>query len=427
MNIIASKRANLLSKYVSRKYKTYVVAGYPRATGAITSTKRYSFDNYTLIEIPTLFPKLVRSRATTQDRISKLSLLSRHCKIELLPVLELLFPISPGGMLFHNKSRFIREIDKIVVANKNKKIIAFASYGPLFVLRIGSYLKKKYSNVQFMIDFRDWGYNYYEGLLYRSIVFRNIMGRLTRNADLVSAVSSILLRKYTKYFSLDASKTIYLPNGYDNSETSIVSPIHKDSSCNSFVIAYTGSIHIKSINPEKFVMALRRVDVAAQSCEVDVCLKFIYAGKDSELIRYYFRKHHLLHILEDRKFVSREESLKIQGEADLLLLLTYTGVYKESFGSIITGKIYEYLLSPAPILVIGQDNWELGALISTKDGSGLINNNEESIYNFLLQTIRSKGRQREENDEFRDAIKMYSYENISNRLVDFIGSSKERS
>jgi len=158
---------------------------------------------------------------------------------------------------------------------------------------------------------------------------------------------------------------------------------------------------------------------------IDTRLTFVYAGKDSDVVQYYFSKYGMEEILEDRKLVSREESQRIQSESDLLLLLTYTGKYNEIFGSIVTGKIYEYLLCNVPILVIGQENWELAPLIRMKHGSSLVPNREENIYAYLVQSIRSRKSHRKETDEFRNRLRAYSYETISSSLVEFLEFQKQ--
>lgn len=78
--------------------------------------------------------------------------------------------------------------------------------------------------------------------------------------------------------------------------------------------------------------------------------------------------------------VSRKESLRIQSESDVLLLLTWNDPSEKG---VYTGKIFEYIGNAKPILVIGsRDN--VAAELVRENGFGIVAGKMEEVEEFLL-------------------------------------------
>jgi glycosyltransferase involved in cell wall biosynthesis len=276
----------------------------------------------------------------------------------------------------------------------------------------------KYNNLFYIIDFRDWGYKYYEGYFYNSLIFRIFQNHTIKNADYITSVSNILASKYRIYFKINNNKLLFLPNGYDNLISAKLEDGYKRQNDKTICISYTGSIHIEKRNPETLIKAISLVIKKLKNEKYDIKIKFIYAGKDNEIIERYFKKYGIINILEDRGFVTREESIKIQNSSDILILLSYTGKYNEIYGSIITGKVYEYLISSADILAIAQKNWEMKELIMKKGNSIVLENREIDIVDYLYKYIKNKlyVNKSDLNFIYHEEIKQYSYINIAKKL-----------
>lgn len=416
INIIASLRAEKISKYISQYFKTYIISGIPKNLIKNNQKLKNNIDigKSELIEIPSLYDKnKSQSKKNNQNKNKKLQ---KKIKIELLPLIEYFFPVSPGGMVYHNKKLFINEIKKVINVNKGKKIVIFASFGPSFVLRIASKIKKYNHDIFLINDFRDWAYKYYEGAFYNSYFFKKFTRKMIKNSNISTFVSNVMKDYYCKRLNIDKNKLFFLPNGYD--EKNEIGSEKNLLNNNFFNIVYTGSFHHQCINPRNFLKAMNLLLNKFPNLKSKV--RFIYLGKDGNYLFNYIKENKLEEIFIDKGFVSRDDSLKIQNSADLLLLITYTGKNNILGDSIITGKFYEYINTKTMILALGTPNWEMKNVLESDNASKLINNNNiEEIVSFLYHVINRKNKKIDINKR-REAIKEFSYRKISKKLYKII-------
>jgi len=416
MNIIASSRAEKISKYLSHKMQTYIVAGLPKEFlhNEENLKKNVDIGNANLIEIPSIFDransKNGKSEAKNMEIIKKI-------KIELLPVVEYFLPVSPGGMIYHNQRLYLEKIQDIINSNKTKKVVLFASFGPSFILRIAYKIKKNNKNVILINDFRDWAYKYYEGRFYNGYLFKKFTKKMIENSDVSTFVSNKLLIYYNEKLKLKNKKLYFLPNGFDH-EFNNKKNKYDNNKKDIFNIVYTGSFHHKCRNPYNFLRALKIL--IEEHPELENKINFIYLGKDGDYLYKYINELELNDIFVNKGLVDKEESIKMQNEADLLLLITYTGKDKIVGESIITGKFYEYINSNSKILTLGAEGWEMKDVLEADNVSKIISNDDiQGIKNYLYEIITNPDITMNLNKREK-MIADFSYKNISEKLYTII-------
>ncbi|MBM7560335.1 hypothetical protein [Marinitoga litoralis] len=337
---IASLRIEKLGKYISKKFPTVIISGKP-----MKEKKNYDIGNSKLIEVNyKSFSKNISGEKNLENQ-KKLN------KYNLYGHLEYFFPIAPGGKRLYN----IKELEKILIKEIeqfNGKIFLIASYGPFFILKLAVKLKQKYKSKVFLIeDFRDMigKFNPHHST---NIFIENAIPKIIKNADILLTVSQYMGKRFIENYNLIPDKLYVLYNGFDG-EYSFKSFNKNITKKDKLKIVYTGSLYEqsnRSIIP--FIEGLKKINNKKN-------IEFIYCGKDYRLVDELFKKNGLENILKNKELVDREQALEIQSNADLLLLITYTGNRKDEGIDIISGKFFEYLISEKPILNIGNIKWEL--------------------------------------------------------------------
>lgn len=132
------------------------------------------------------------------------------------------------------------------------------------------------------------------------------------------------------------------------------------------LMVYTGNIYFNLQNPFKFFKAVSKLK--------NKKIKIVIAGNINNKLKNYVTNNKLEHIINFVGFKGREEVIRLQRQADVLLLF---GAFKSPQ---IPSKIYEYIAAKRPILCIRFDPEDNSAKIIKKLKRGIIvNNNEEEI------------------------------------------------
>ena len=181
-----------------------------------------------------------------------------------------------------------------------------------------------------------------------------------RSAAAVLSVSDELCESEMKDLTLK-SRPHLIPNGFDPSE--YVQAPASDSS--RFEVCYTGSLYNPRRVPDVFLDGLRLLFQQAPSLRESI--RFRYMGRSAELMLQLASKYGVEDILCNDGHVTREQAIRAQMQASVLLHLTdSTGVT-----GIATGKIYEYFAAARPILAVPGDNSTADRLI-TSSNTGVI-------------------------------------------------------
>ncbi|MCM8758793.1 MAG: glycosyltransferase [Candidatus Omnitrophica bacterium] len=254
--------------------------------------------------------------------------------LELVP-----FPDSKSGWILPAVYSGIELINQ-------KEIKAIIStYGPASSHFIAHKLKKIFPKIIWVADFRDlWSHNsFHEHCKLKLRFIELIEKRVLSNADLITTVSEPLARELEL---IHGRKTTVIPNGFDPEEYGFEVGID-----NKFSVIYTGSLYQQKRNPEILFMAIKKIIFEDVSIQNDLEVNFY--GTFCKELQNMIEKYNLEKIVKQRGMLSREEIIKAQKRAQVLLLVNRNlpedkGVY--------TGKLFEYLGARRPILAIGYED-----------------------------------------------------------------------
>ena len=409
-NNIASVRCEKFAKYLSINHLIYFI------TSCFPSKQSFrSFDlgQARLVEIPLKYfrydPHVAVNGKFAKEQ-TMFSKLLRRIKAEIKPVLERFLPVSTGGMLLHDYQAYVTELSKII--SDHERTILITTYDPWFSLKLGKLFKKRFpKTVVWLADFRDPSFNLDGSALTKLPVFAYATKRILSMADAVLVVSKKMVEDYQR---LCGDKVFFLPNGYDGK---LFLGECSDDTHEDFKIVYTGSFYPGTRELSWFILALSRIKERKRA--IYSKLKFVYAGKDYEYVQTLFDRFSMLDILENRGFVSRCEALKLQAQADLLLLIGYTGKDPQVGRSMRTGKVYEYLATGRPILVIAPGVWEMREEIECDGVSKVFEKSQTEMMADYIEQL-SRKRSHVDREKREQVIQSYLYENLSKKLEGII-------
>lgn len=298
-------------------------------------------------------------------------------------------------------------LDIINIIQKEGIDIVWITFPPAICFDIAIELKKKL-DIPIISDFRD-GY-VYEPLkkenFIRSIANKRIEQRIVDLSEHIITVSPSVTKYFKTTYGIDNVTTI--TNGYDNDLGA--STERKEG--NIYRIVYTGrlSLSYKDQSIKSFIEAL--VDIV--NTESKIRVDFIIAGELTKQELNYFRKK-IPNNFQYRGLVTREESIELQKQADLLL---FSASSKRK--SIATTKLYEYISVNRPIFALTKGTFAEDIIKSTRTGICLDPNDKSKVKIELSKII-------EENtlDWFNpnfDEIEKYNRQVLTKKLANIFDS-----
>jgi hypothetical protein len=421
-NTIASLRVEKLAKYLSMRTRVTVIAGMPDNIEQ-SELKEYDIGAAKLIEIPAIRLRNKQTVKTIQNtsRIKKLYNIStpiyERLKYWVSPLLEFYFPVSPGGFVWHNLNAFKKALRKEINQSNNPTII-FSTFGPWFPMKLAYSIKSKL-NVYWCADFRDPPYFTTLSPAYKAFFLKTYTKKIIDKSDLITVVNKNMFNSFLS-LSKKREKILFLPNGYDPDDFANYIDNYNDSISPSgklFNIVYTGSLYPsagRDITPIVKMLCNLKKNYPESFSEV----RFHYAGKDWHYVDKVFGKYGLRNILVNHRHIKRKEALSLQKEANLLVLISYSGRDIKKGSGIITGKIYEYINFPTPILAIGDKNGEIRDII-LPDGVSKIflpdEINKGAAY--INSLINSNAKFKFNIDNRKRVLARFSYQNLSLDLL----------
>jgi hypothetical protein len=241
-----------------------------------------------------------------------------------------------------------------------------STYGPDTSHFIANDLMAIRPDLFWVADYRDlWSQN---PMRPWSREIRDRMASLERasvgaHADLVTAVSEDMIVQLSGLFSRDFFMSM---NGFDASESEVLSNIEQKDARESerpIIIAHTGSIYKGHTDPTPLLEAIAGM-IEAGEIEADAIRVEFYGSNLHELdaLAGEPRFRRFVHL---GGYVDLDTSRRIQRNADLLLLLISDDPASKG---IITGKVFEYMISGSPLLCLCPEGFEVRAVV---DGTGV--------------------------------------------------------
>jgi glycosyltransferase involved in cell wall biosynthesis len=257
--------------------------------------------------------------------------------------------------------------------------IIFASAPPFTGLIVAGRLGRAF-NIPWVADFRDlWVDNPYYGYRepgWRKPVDAMIERLMVRNAAALVTVSPLWAEQLRRRHSKPAG-VVY--NGYAE-EDFPQSPLHEDRG-DVLRIRYTGSIYQGFRDPSALFAAIGLLEETLREC-----VRVEFFGDAGDEVLALAERHRVRDRVIVRTPVPYRCALKLQMEADILLLLQWSD--KRDEGNL-PGKIFEYLYARRPILLIGYEHGDAARLIRER-GGGLVSNTPELIRDQLKAWLAQK-------------------------------------
>ncbi|MEG1061751.1 MAG: glycosyltransferase [Oscillospiraceae bacterium] len=300
--------------------------------------------------------------------------------------------------------------------------VVFSTFGPINNLFAGMAYKKKNPKCIWIADFRDHIYSETVHPLSYKKYTEKLMTKTENSADISTAVSLGCLKALGAENSLKAH---VVTNGFDEDDLVNV-PEYNNHINKKFTLAYTGAVY----KERKFDMlfdALRRLIDEGKIDKADLCLN--YAGGYEQELMKQAKQFDLESIIKGHGFIPRKESLLLQMQSHLLILLSQNS---QLIQGAMTGKVFEYMMINRPIVAVIEGdvpNSELAQVI--KNGNFGIcceradKNDVDKLKTYLLSQYKhfKNGEPIDYNPDLNYRYR-FSYEYLSKRIVKLIEQVK---
>ena len=277
---------------------------------------------------------------------------------------------------------------ELMAAKRHDVIVS--SFSPPAAHMIASRLKAQHPEALWLADFRDlWANNHINSA---RGVLRWMEGALEQRtvgtrADALCTVSAPLaddLRSRYPQLPVWVIENGFDPEEFPDWEARLQArrPVS-----GSLRICYAGTLYPGRRDPSPLFDAVNSLIDNGVLDRRQIAIDF-YGQNEKELAEILRRCHGNRHgIVHAHGFVSREESLAAQARSDLLLLLESS---EPAARGVLTGKLFEYLVSGIPVLAVGIDEHNAAAGVLRDTGTGCCATKAEEIAHILSQAIQSK-------------------------------------
>ncbi len=262
------------------------------------------------------------------------------------------------GWYFTSKS----ELKKVIEENKIDAI--YSSSPPYTCSIIANYAKNKLK-VPWIAGFRDPWTDFIQApprWFLPKFIDRRMEKKVFQSADYVE-VAWLGIKKdaLQKYPDLPEYKFIHIPNGFDSDDYPNIE--HKRNDV--FTLTYTGSMYGKR-NPKALFEALEFLIQESKISKNDFTLQFI--GRFGQEVHQMMDESSFRDRIIRINYLPHSESIQKLLESDALLLIVDESKESEE---IVPGKVYEYLGTYKPLLVVAPEQGAIANLIA-ETGAGLI-------------------------------------------------------
>jgi len=251
--------------------------------------------------------------------------------------------------------------------------LIYASAPPFSALVVASKLSQEYG-IPWVAEFRDlWVENpYYEYPRWRRGIDRWLERRTLRSAAGLVTVTPIWADILRRSYAQPVSAIL---NGY--SEEDLPTSVVRTPASDILTIVYTGNIYRGFRDPSPLFQAIAGLGPRREKVAVH------FYGPSEADIDDLARKFGVRDRVFVRPRVSHSESLSLQKNADVLLLMQWND--KKDEGNI-PAKLFEYLAVLRPILFLGYEAGTVAQMIRERN-AGFVSNSPERIAEQLAKWI----------------------------------------
>ena len=295
---------------------------------------------------------------------------------------------------------------------RNNPVDVVISTGPPHSMHLIALALKQQNNLKWIADFRDpWTeIEYFENLPLLSSSrskHKKLEKKVLNTADLVLSVSESWSNNL---IALGAQKTSVLTNGYDPDDYNDNFPNKMESE---FKIGYFG-LYNAGRDHSFFWETLSTLS----KNEVDFSqnLQLLFAGEVHSDFINVLKSFKFYEKLEYHDYLSHRDSIRNMMQCNLLLV---TQADEKSINGRIPAKLFEYLATKQPILVIGKKNSDLEKIVSNISYVWFVDfNNQDLLYETILKIYNLSRLE----TSFNDDISYFSRDFQAQELINLIES-----
>jgi hypothetical protein len=297
------------------------------------------------------------------------------------------FFIPDARMLWINPS--VRYLRKYL---KTHHVDAMISYGPPHSTHRIAYALKKEFGIPWVADFQDpWTQiDYFEKFMLTDFArnkHKKQEQEVLKTADKVVMVSKSWCEDLAE---LGGRPVKYIPFGYDEDDFKNIVPVKQDQK---FIISHYGTLGIDR-NPESLWMVLSELCDEIPGFRDQLMIDL--AGVVDYSIFEIVEKAGLKNNLNYTQFLNKEKVVEGMLSSDILLLLLNKGFGEYNVRGRIPAKLFEYLGSRKPILVMGREGSDVANIINeTRAGITIDYDQHAALKKSVLEfyTAWKEGRQ----------------------------------
>lgn len=288
--------------------------------------------------------------------------------------------------------------------------VVVASVGPFSTLLLGARTARHF-DAKLAVDYRDLLSisSYYPFGKFRKTIDRICEKRIVRKASLLATVSEPLAGDLRREYQ---RPTVVVTNGFDPRDFEALTYAPTEFSKDTLEIVYCGWVIPKKRDPRPFLAGVKQF----VSENPDRNIRVSFYGPNSAEVAEVIEELELHSFVSQNGQVSHEESLRIQAEADVLLLLLWNNPGEMG---VLSGKVFEYIGANRPVLMTGFKEGAAGSLIRDNN-LGFVENDPSLITNFLLSKSEEKIRQGYVNSPDFPDRELFSRANQSQVFLDSI-------
>ena len=245
-----------------------------------------------------------------------------------------------------------------IIKKENINLI-FTSSPPHSSQLIGMWLNK-ITGLPWVADLRDpWTNIRYYRNLKRATITKKIDAhyeyKTLNNANQITTVSKDLVREFQEILCQNTNKINVIPNGYDEENYQDLNYEKADK----FQIIHTGNL-LEHQNPLLLWKCLQLL--FSDNDNIKNKMKILFFGTVHDSVKQAVKNYKLENNVEFSGFIPHKHVLKKIKNASILLMVVPNTINNNG---IVTGKLFEYIGSGRPILVIGPPKGDAGEIIST--------------------------------------------------------------
>lgn len=273
-----------------------------------------------------------------------------------------------------------------IINNENVEIIYTSA--PAYSMHILGCCIKIFTKIPWVADYRDlWTDDHSRHWLpkWRKRLEKHLEFVVMKRAERIIVVSRQMAHIMMRNFSyLNDDNFIVISNGFDSDYSEGNLSNYKKR--NSFNIVHTGQI--KDSTYSKFFLAIDELINENNNLAKNIELTFVGNIVESEIekISRDLERLYQLSKLRFTGWVSHAQALEMQKKSDVLLLLIGSKVPNPE--TILTGKIFEYIIAQRPILALVPEGVAKEVILQTRTGITIHPEDIEGIKDAILELFK---------------------------------------